>query len=139
MCPHARLSQDVDVVAATIGPGLAACLEVALRKAKEIVAATGCVCLCGEFELLGLCCAPEDIYGHRGGKWTCVEDYPDDHDMRTHYHDTRRKPFVPINHLEAHALTPRMYDKDLDFPFLILLASGGVYAPATFFAMRAFI
>ncbi len=34
------------------------------------------------------------------------------------------KPFVAINHLEAHALTARLTDA-LDFPYLLLLASGG--------------
>lgn len=34
------------------------------------------------------------------------------------------KPFLAINHLEAHALTPRLTDK-VAFPFLLLLASGG--------------
>lgn len=33
-------------------------------------------------------------------------------------------PFVAVNHLEAHALTPRLTD-DLDFPYLLLLVSGG--------------
>ena len=34
------------------------------------------------------------------------------------------KPFLAVNHLEAHALTPRLTDK-VEFPFLLLLASGG--------------
>lgn len=34
------------------------------------------------------------------------------------------KPLLAINHLEAHALTPRLTD-DLNFPYLLLLASGG--------------
>ena len=34
------------------------------------------------------------------------------------------KPFMAINHLEAHALTPRLTGA-LDFPFLLLLVSGG--------------
>ena len=34
------------------------------------------------------------------------------------------KPFVAINHLEAHALTARLTD-GLEFPYLLLLASGG--------------
>ncbi len=34
------------------------------------------------------------------------------------------KPFVAVNHLEAHALTVRLTD-ELDFPFLLLLVSGG--------------
>ena len=34
------------------------------------------------------------------------------------------KPFVAVNHLEAHALTPRLTD-GLAFPYLLLLASGG--------------
>lgn len=33
-------------------------------------------------------------------------------------------PFIGVNHLEAHALTPRLSDK-IDFPYLILLVSGG--------------
>ncbi|MCB1680461.1 MAG: tRNA (adenosine(37)-N6)-threonylcarbamoyltransferase complex transferase subunit TsaD [Alphaproteobacteria bacterium] len=33
-------------------------------------------------------------------------------------------PFLAINHLEAHALTPRLTD-DIEFPYLILLVSGG--------------
>lgn len=32
-------------------------------------------------------------------------------------------PFIAVNHLEAHALTPRMTDA-IDFPFLLLLISG---------------
>ncbi|XP_024943682.1 probable tRNA N6-adenosine threonylcarbamoyltransferase, mitochondrial isoform X2 [Cephus cinctus] len=35
-----------------------------------------------------------------------------------------RKPFIPIHHMEAHALTARMVHK-VDFPFLVLLISGG--------------
>jgi N6-L-threonylcarbamoyladenine synthase len=35
-----------------------------------------------------------------------------------------RKPFLAINHLEAHALTARLTD-DLAFPYLLLLVSGG--------------
>ncbi|MDJ0922444.1 MAG: tRNA (adenosine(37)-N6)-threonylcarbamoyltransferase complex transferase subunit TsaD [Henriciella sp.] len=34
------------------------------------------------------------------------------------------KPFVPINHLEGHALSPRLAE-DCPFPYLLLLASGG--------------
>ena len=34
------------------------------------------------------------------------------------------KPFVAINHLEAHALTPRLTDQ-VPFPYLLLLVSGG--------------
>ena len=34
------------------------------------------------------------------------------------------KPFLPINHLEAHALTARM-SEDVTFPYLLLLVSGG--------------
>lgn len=33
-------------------------------------------------------------------------------------------PFIAINHLEAHALTPRLTD-DVAFPYLLLLVSGG--------------
>lgn len=35
------------------------------------------------------------------------------------------KPLIPIHHMEAHALTARMENADLNFPFLCLLASGG--------------
>ena len=34
------------------------------------------------------------------------------------------KPFVAVNHLEAHALTPRLTD-NVPFPYLLLLVSGG--------------
>lgn len=36
-----------------------------------------------------------------------------------------QKPFIPIHHMEAHALTARMVNKSLEFPFLVLLISGG--------------
>ena len=35
------------------------------------------------------------------------------------------KPLVAVNHLEGHALSPRLVDRDLAFPYLLLLASGG--------------
>ncbi len=35
------------------------------------------------------------------------------------------KPFLAINHLEGHILTPRLSFPDLEFPFLVLLVSGG--------------
>jgi tRNA N6-adenosine threonylcarbamoyltransferase len=35
------------------------------------------------------------------------------------------KPLVAVNHLEGHALSPRLAEPDLDFPYLLLLASGG--------------
>jgi tRNA N6-adenosine threonylcarbamoyltransferase len=35
-----------------------------------------------------------------------------------------RKPFIAVNHLEAHALTARLTD-DVPFPYLLLLVSGG--------------
>jgi len=34
------------------------------------------------------------------------------------------KPFLPVNHLEAHALTARLFE-DVAFPYLMLLVSGG--------------
>ena len=34
------------------------------------------------------------------------------------------RPFLAVNHLEAHALTPRLTD-GVDFPYLVLLVSGG--------------
>ena len=34
------------------------------------------------------------------------------------------KPFLAINHLEGHALTPRLTDQ-VEFPYLLLLVSGG--------------
>lgn len=36
----------------------------------------------------------------------------------------KQKPFLPINHLEGHALTARLTNK-LKFPYLLLLVSGG--------------
>ncbi len=35
------------------------------------------------------------------------------------------KPLVAVNHLEGHALSPRLANPDLEFPYLLLLASGG--------------
>jgi N6-L-threonylcarbamoyladenine synthase len=68
--------KDIDVVAATAGPGLMGGLLVGLTIAKTI---------------------------------SIMID----------------KPFIAINHLEAHILTPRLIYTDLDFPYLVLLASGG--------------
>ena len=34
-------------------------------------------------------------------------------------------PIIPVNHLEGHALTIRLTDDSVDFPFLLLLVSGG--------------
>ena len=35
------------------------------------------------------------------------------------------KPLIAVNHLEGHALVPRLVDPDLGFPYLLLLVSGG--------------
>jgi N6-L-threonylcarbamoyladenine synthase len=35
------------------------------------------------------------------------------------------KPLLAINHLEGHALSPRLADAGLDYPYLLLLVSGG--------------
>jgi N6-L-threonylcarbamoyladenine synthase len=35
------------------------------------------------------------------------------------------KPLIGINHLEGHALSPRLADPDLAYPYLLLLVSGG--------------
>jgi N6-L-threonylcarbamoyladenine synthase len=35
------------------------------------------------------------------------------------------KPLIAVNHLEGHALSPRLVDRDLAFPYLLLLVSGG--------------
>lgn len=35
-----------------------------------------------------------------------------------------KKPFIPIHHMEAHALTARMIE-NVEFPYLVLLVSGG--------------
>ena len=35
------------------------------------------------------------------------------------------KPLIAINHLEGHALSPRLADETLEFPYLLLLVSGG--------------
>ena len=34
-------------------------------------------------------------------------------------------PLIAINHLEGHALSPRLVDAELEFPYLLLLVSGG--------------
>jgi N6-L-threonylcarbamoyladenine synthase len=66
---------NLDLVAATAGPGLIGGLIVGLMTGKAIAAAAG-------------------------------------------------KPLVPVNHLEAHALTARLTD-GCAFPYLLLLVSGG--------------
>jgi len=35
------------------------------------------------------------------------------------------KPLIAVNHLEGHALSPRLVDSHLGFPYLLLLVSGG--------------
>lgn len=35
------------------------------------------------------------------------------------------RPLIALNHLEGHALSPRLCDRDLQFPYLLLLVSGG--------------
>ena len=35
------------------------------------------------------------------------------------------KPLIAVNHLEGHALSPRLVDPGLQFPYLLLLVSGG--------------
>lgn len=35
------------------------------------------------------------------------------------------KPLIAVNHLEGHALSARLVDADLEFPYLLLLVSGG--------------
>ena len=35
------------------------------------------------------------------------------------------KPLIAVNHLEGHALSPRLVDATLTFPYLLLLTSGG--------------
>jgi len=35
------------------------------------------------------------------------------------------KPLIALNHLEGHALSPRLADPTLDYPYLLLLVSGG--------------
>jgi N6-L-threonylcarbamoyladenine synthase len=35
------------------------------------------------------------------------------------------KPLIAVNHLEGHALSARLADESLEFPYLLLLASGG--------------
>src|SRR5690606_728423 len=34
------------------------------------------------------------------------------------------RPLIAINHLEGHALSPRLVDPELDFPYALLLVSG---------------
>jgi N6-L-threonylcarbamoyladenine synthase len=36
-----------------------------------------------------------------------------------------QKPMIAVNHLEGHALSPRLADDALQFPYLLLLVSGG--------------
>ena len=67
---------DVDVIAATAGPGLIGGVMVGLMAGKGLSLAAG-------------------------------------------------RPLIAVNHLEGHALSPRLVDRNLAFPYLLLLASGG--------------
>lgn len=67
---------DVDVIAATAGPGLIGGVMVGLVTGKALAHAAG-------------------------------------------------KPLVAVNHLEGHALSPRLADRTLEFPYMLLLVSGG--------------
>ena len=67
---------EVDVIAATAGPGLIGGVMVGLLAGKGLSLSTG-------------------------------------------------KPLIAVNHLEGHALSPRLVDPDLGFPYLLLLVSGG--------------
>ncbi|MCI4590646.1 tRNA (adenosine(37)-N6)-threonylcarbamoyltransferase complex transferase subunit TsaD [Sphingobium sp. BYY-5] len=67
---------DVDVIAATAGPGLIGGVMVGLVTGKALAHAVG-------------------------------------------------KPLVAVNHLEGHALSPRLADRTLEFPYMLLLVSGG--------------
>lgn len=67
---------DVDVIAATAGPGLIGGVMVGLVTGKALAHAAG-------------------------------------------------KPLVAVNHLEGHALSPRLADRNLEFPYMLLLVSGG--------------
>lgn len=49
------------------------------------------------------------LVGVKHGKRLCLEG---------------NKPFIPIHHMKAHALTCRMLE-DIQFPYLVLLVSGG--------------
>ncbi|KFL45788.1 O-sialoglycoprotein endopeptidase [Sphingobium sp. ba1] len=67
---------DVDVIAATAGPGLIGGVMVGLVTGKALAHAAG-------------------------------------------------KPLIAVNHLEGHALSPRLADRTLQFPYMLLLVSGG--------------
>ncbi|MBV2149630.1 tRNA (adenosine(37)-N6)-threonylcarbamoyltransferase complex transferase subunit TsaD [Sphingobium sp. AS12] len=67
---------QVDVIAATAGPGLIGGVMVGLVTAKALAHAAG-------------------------------------------------KPLIAVNHLEGHALSPRLSDRTLEFPYMLLLVSGG--------------
>lgn len=67
---------DVDVIAATAGPGLIGGVMVGLVTGKALAWGAG-------------------------------------------------KPLIAVNHLEGHALSPRLADAGLEFPYLLLLVSGG--------------
>lgn len=70
------LSVLKDCISVALGPGLAPCLEVGVRKAEAI--------------------AREN-----------------------------NLPLIGVHHLEAHSLMPKMHNKLLKFPYLVLIVSGG--------------
>ena len=67
--------EEIDVVAATAGPGLIVCLSVGLSFGKAMASSLN-------------------------------------------------KPFIAVNHLEGHALSPKL-NSELNYPYLLLLISGG--------------
>ncbi|MDA9076754.1 tRNA (adenosine(37)-N6)-threonylcarbamoyltransferase complex transferase subunit TsaD [Candidatus Pelagibacter sp.] len=67
--------KDLDVIAATAGPGLMVCLSVGLSFGKAMASSLN-------------------------------------------------KPFIAVNHLEGHALSPKL-NSELNYPYLLLLISGG--------------
>ncbi|KAG9302524.1 hypothetical protein G9A89_007228 [Geosiphon pyriformis] len=71
-----NVMNDIDVIAATRGPGLSPCLNVGLIAGKVLAAAL-------------------------------------------------RKPLIGVHHMASHALTVRLTNKELKFPFMALLISGG--------------
>uniref|UniRef100_A0A7S3A801 N(6)-L-threonylcarbamoyladenine synthase n=1 Tax=Rhodosorus marinus TaxID=101924 RepID=A0A7S3A801_9RHOD len=46
-------------------------------------------------------------------------------DAAKEFCETHEKPFVAVNHLEGHCVLARMLHRDLEYPFLVVLVSGG--------------
>jgi N6-L-threonylcarbamoyladenine synthase len=93
---------------------MAKCHQYAIHEIIEHVLNESKHCMEGEIDAVAVTCGP-GLHpclkvGIQAAKKMCNE---------------MKKPIIAINHLEAHLLSARMFSKDITFPYLTLLVSGG--------------